>query len=182
MKRNEKKKLEQQYLETIEQQLVVSHGLLQAQKYSYDKTTADIYRKRLDKINAEARRLHDELVNYQPTLTPCSVNGTGECPYYVDDDKEEATDKCIDQCSVGRGVGAAATWPEEKELKNPVVTGDVIVMGGTAWVIKEIAYQDYDADRDEYTIEFIDFKGMYHYWKQKQDGGYLLRFVDLQKM
>lgn len=52
---------EQQYMDVMEQQLVVGYGLQRARIEDAPKAVQDMYRNRMDKLNASARQLQVEV-------------------------------------------------------------------------------------------------------------------------
>lgn len=65
-----------------------------------------------------------------------------------------------------------------------IIPGDIIYALGHSYPVVDILYQDYYGDRSNCSpssdcwgndIEFIDADGLYHHWKQNQDGGGILR-------
>ena len=63
-------KVEQQYVEVVEQQCAVGKGLLQALHAGKpDEPTIKTYQERLNKLNAQARKLNEQMTDIRGAQT-----------------------------------------------------------------------------------------------------------------
>lgn len=79
----------------------------------------------------------------------------------------------------------AANKTKEEEKKSIIMEGDKINALGFEFTVKNILFQDYYGKKENvpensdcfgFDVEFTDTKGIYHHWKQNQDGGNVKRW------